>query len=167
MELYYSDNYKKSDFENLEEVSNKKRYGQKSLEATAIICLVIYGAIKITGWFAQGYFTKLGELTAENNFKKYQDFKSKLAKTLFKNSNPVFAIQFNHNNCQVRVFFNPSSEDNFKNDLDATNEIYNKITKYIDSKRSEIKMMTISLKDSIITDLYYVDKDNNIFSIDR
>ncbi len=166
MELYYSDQYQKSDFNRIEELKELKRYGQKSLETTAIIVLGgFYGVMNITSWFAQGYFTKLGELTAETNFKKYQDFKSKLSQILFKNKNPIFSIQLQHNDCLIRLFYKANNINEFKKQLDSTDKTYYKLIDFLNSKKRSIKMLTLSLKNSEITDFYYVDSNNNIYAL--
>lgn len=165
MELHYSDQYSLSDFADIDEVSSKKRYGQKSIDTTALI--ILFFAYKLIEWFSQGYFTRLGELTAEGHSKRYDSFKSKITKALFKRKHPTCGITFMYNDCLVRVFYKPSDESHFSMQLDYTKELYDKLLALIDSGKYNMKMLTVSLKDSEITECFYVDNNDDMFTLEN
>lgn len=165
MELYYSNHYKKSDFQDIAEISKKREYVQKSLESSPIIIIAFVGTI--TTWFLKGYFSKLGELTAENHFKQYQDFKNKFTNVLFRRPKPIFGIRFQHKDCVVRIFYKAEDVENFEKQLDITREIYNQVIGFIDYKKENIKMLTLSLDNEEIVDFYYVDLKNDIYTMDK
>ena len=165
--VWGTSNYTREELKEFNKIGNFfaiKRYRQKSLWEYAFLIL----SFNVLFWFSKGYFTKLGDLVAQDSYKRFKDITYRILKNNQEGKEGLLGLYFySSNDPDIKFFIKASSEKSFNETLDSLNYTYANTLKILKNERRNVSESRITLIDMRIAEFYYTTREGELFVIEK